>query len=59
MDTVSYIHISAYNTYTCVHIYLKIIVKEEIMKFGRGTRKVGGNGGVELICTLGKNINCA
>lgn len=54
MDAVSYIHISAYNMYTCVHIHLKIIVKEEIMKFGRGTRKVGGNGGVELICTLGK-----
>lgn len=54
MDSVSYIHISAYIIYTCMHIHLKIIVKEEIMKFGRGTRKVGENGEVELICNFGK-----
>lgn len=51
-----YTHIYIYYVHMFVYT-LKIIIKDEIMNFGRGTRKVGGNSGVELIFNLGKNIN--
>lgn len=47
-----YTHICMYYVYMCAYTLKNN--KDEIINFGRSTRKVGGNGGVELIFNLGK-----